>query len=101
MVTRSKRTTRLIAFINMARRRKWRQGVACLYCKRTLEAPGSRSTAAFTRDHLQPRSQGGQRIVPACIACNHLKANKTPDEWRRFQALNPQWWKLYRKPEVF
>lgn len=48
----------------------------CLYCGQ------SRSSAQLTRDHVQPRSQGGQdsweNVVSACITCNTRKGGRTP-----------------------
>lgn len=38
----------------------------------------------LTRDHIMPTSRNGKdnwmNVVSACIACNHRKANKTPEE---------------------
>lgn len=46
----------------------------CGYC-------GDRAT---TRDHIQPRSRGGldswENLIAACVACNNVKADRTPDE---------------------
>lgn len=50
-------------------------GLTCVYCGVPAEA----------RDHVVPFSRGGrataENIVPACHACNHSKAQRTPDEW--------------------
>ena len=51
-----------------------RDGHRCAYC-------GRRGT---TVDHVQPRSRGGGdtwlNTVAACAACNHRKADRTPDQ---------------------
>lgn len=55
-----------------------RDGFVCQYC-------GTRvSMASGTRDHVLPRSRGGQdtlaNVVTACTACNGRKGDRTPDE---------------------
>ncbi len=50
----------------------------CLYC-------GERFPERhLTQDHVTPRSQGGgdtwTNLVAACKACNHRKANRTPEQ---------------------
>lgn len=77
----------------MSRRRR---RVLCAWCQRQLEPPNAPSSVAFTRDHVMPRSLGGKRKVPCCIACNNLKADMTPDQWRAFRDDNPEWWKLWK-----
>lgn len=50
----------------------------CAYCP----AP------ATTWDHAIPRSRGGgngRNKVPACWICNHLKADRTPEEFAEFR----------------
>lgn len=46
----------------------------CAYCGR----------AASTIDHVHPRSRGGadtwENLVAACVKCNNLKSNRTPQE---------------------
>ncbi len=55
-----------------------RDGFACAYCGRRL------SMNTVTKDHVMPRSRGGQdtmgNVVAACLPCNGTKANKTPAE---------------------
>ena len=50
----------------------------CLYCGRVF-AP-----AMLTRDHVVPRSRGGDdewdNVVAACKRCNHHKGNRLPHE---------------------
>lgn len=50
----------------------------CLYCGQTF------SPAQLTRDHIIPRSRGGEdrwtNVVTACARCNHAKGARTPDE---------------------
>lgn len=70
------------------------RGYQCTYCERRLEAVGSRSLVAATKDHVVPKSHGGQRTVWCCRQCNTLKGNMTPVEWSNFMRANPGWWKL-------
>lgn len=35
----------------------------------------------ITRDHVYPKSKGGQFTTPACYPCNETKANTLPIEW--------------------
>lgn len=50
----------------------------CAYCGT------HHSTRQLSRDHIVPRSRGGQNIwmntVTACLDCNSLKGNRTPEE---------------------
>ena len=50
----------------------------CQYCGCKV------STSSFTIDHIQPRSRGGatswMNCVIACVDCNLLKDNRTPEE---------------------
>jgi 5-methylcytosine-specific restriction endonuclease McrA len=55
-----------------------RDNHTCQYC-------GEKDSAGnLTLDHVQPRSRDGidswENLVTACKPCNHLKANKTPEE---------------------
>ena len=48
-------------------------GIRCRYCGGQAE----------TRDHVVPRSRGGKgvgNIVFACLRCNQMKADMTPEE---------------------
>ena len=74
-------------------------GEICHWCKRPLEATGSHSTLAATKDHVHPKSLGGRVKVWCCVACNNLKGDMLPCEWEAFMATNPEWWKLRRKPK--
>jgi hypothetical protein len=52
----------------------------CQYCGKSF------SPRHLTRDHVIPRSRGGEdvwsNVVAACFACNSIhKRNKTPEEW--------------------
>jgi 5-methylcytosine-specific restriction endonuclease McrA len=53
----------------------------CQYC----------GAPATELDHVQPWSRGGLTIAgnlaAACVACNHGKGDRTPEEWRQEQAL--------------
>jgi 5-methylcytosine-specific restriction endonuclease McrA len=50
----------------------------CQFCGEALKK------AEFTYDHVVPQSRGGRtiwtNIVCACMDCNRLKANRTPEE---------------------
>lgn len=66
-----------------------------MWCKRPLTASTDTSSTAFTRDHLYPKSKGGVKWYPCCKACNHVKADLTPEEWDTWRADHPEWWKLW------
>jgi 5-methylcytosine-specific restriction endonuclease McrA len=55
-----------------------RDGFRCQYCGE------NGMTEDLTFDHVFPRSRGGktcwENIVTACISCNSMKANQTPEE---------------------
>lgn len=59
----------------------------CAYCNQRF------SSKELTFDHVIPRSRGGvggwDNIVPACVRCNSLKANRTPQEARMPMAIKP------------
>ena len=78
------------------RRKKLRYPKQCYYCQRQLEGPASPHGTAFTMDHVVPQSRGGRHKVPCCRACNEVKADMLPGEWRSFMAHNPKWWRLWR-----
>lgn len=40
----------------------------------------------ITRDHVYPKSKGGQFTTPACYPCNEIKSNKLPIEWAIFMS---------------
>lgn len=50
----------------------------CLYCGHTFSA------SKLTRDHIIPRSRGGEdkwtNVASACQRCNHAKGARTPEE---------------------
>jgi hypothetical protein len=58
-----------------------RDGGRCRYC----------GAPATELDHVKPYSRGGltvaANLVAACSPCNKSKGDKTPEEWRRAQAL--------------
>lgn len=65
---------------------------ACQYCGRRPEPD------ELTIDHVIPRSQGGQsswtNCVLACVACNHRKADRTPEQAHmklRKTPIQPTW----------
>lgn len=55
-----------------------RDGFVCQYCGVRL------NMASGTRDHVIPRSRGGQdaltNVVASCMPCNTRKDDRTPDE---------------------
>ena len=78
---------RLVRYVAIPRHRQLpcsRRGVlardreTCQYCG---TQPGR---AHLTIDHVLPRAQGGttawENVVAACAACNHRKANRTPQQ---------------------
>jgi hypothetical protein len=61
------------------------EGTPCIYCKQpTTKKPGS-SPNRFHREHIIPRSKGGndspENYGPACQTCNLKKGPRTPEEW--------------------
>lgn len=50
----------------------------CAYCGKLIKDD-------LTLDHVEPASRGGnhkpQNIVPACLPCNGVKGDRTPEEW--------------------
>ena len=58
-----------------------RDGWTCSYCGRE----------ATEVDHVAPRARGGAtaptNLVAACRPCNKTKGIRTPQEWRRDEAL--------------
>lgn len=49
--------------------------VQCSYCGDFF------TTKLITRDHVFPKSKGGQVTSPACYPCNEKKADKLPIQW--------------------
>lgn len=49
--------------------------IQCSYCGLFF------STRQITRDHVWPKSLGGQFTTPACYNCNEVKSNTKPIEW--------------------
>lgn len=68
------------------------KGQRCTYCRRVLEAVGSRGILAATRDHTHPAWDGGKTTVWACRFCNCLKGPVTMEVWEKFMAENPNYW---------
>jgi 5-methylcytosine-specific restriction endonuclease McrA len=73
-----------------------RDHYTCQYCGRQ---PGSEE---LTIDHVVPRSHGGQsrwdNCVLACVACNHRKADRTPQQAKmrlRTAPVQPKWNPVY------
>jgi hypothetical protein len=57
-------------------------------------------------DHIYPTSRGGKNTplnkVLACIGCNHLKGNRTLDEFKKFlqDAINWGGYREYKNPKL-
>lgn len=49
--------------------------IQCSYCGEFL------ISRFITRDHVYPKSRGGEVTTPACYECNERKANKLPIVW--------------------
>jgi 5-methylcytosine-specific restriction endonuclease McrA len=71
------------------------KGATCAYCRRTLQSSTAYSALAATRDHVIPKVRGGTYKVWCCFACNNLKEDKSPAQWTKFMADNPEWWKQF------
>lgn len=58
-----------------------RDGHRCQYC----------GAVAAELDHVKPYSRGGLTVagnlIAACSLCNKSKGDRTPEEWRRDQAV--------------
>jgi hypothetical protein len=67
----------------------------CVYCRRELAGPRSRSRTAVTRDHVMPKCVGGTRKVRCCRQRNGLKGDIHPQVWRWFTEHHPGWWKTF------
>ncbi len=51
----------------------------CFYCTRKVKYAGG-----FTRDHVFPKSLGGEdkgNMVDCCYECNQFKADQTLSQW--------------------
>lgn len=82
---------------NVFKRDHW----TCQYCG------GQPGGEELTIDHVTPRSQGGasswENCVLACVACNHRKANRTPQQAGmklRKPPVRPTWKPLYARHDV-
>lgn len=79
---------------NVFKRDHW----TCQYCG------GQPGGEELTIDHVTPRSQGGasswENCVLACVACNHRKADRTPQQAGmrlRKTPVRPTWKPLYAR----
>lgn len=68
----------------------------CTYCHRGLTGPRDRANTAMTKDHVMPKSVGGERKVRCCRLCNNLKGDIHPSVWRWFTDNHPHWWRTFR-----
>jgi 5-methylcytosine-specific restriction endonuclease McrA len=64
----------------------------CFYCGRPIRKVAYKEYTrspedALTLDHVVPKSQGGNRVVSACWACNQAKRDMTLDEFRIVRAF--------------
>ncbi|QDU63300.1 CRISPR-associated endonuclease Cas9 [Planctomycetes bacterium Pan216] len=78
-----------------------RDHYTCQYCG---IQPGSEE---LTIDHVVPRAQGGvsswENCVLACVECNKLKADRTPDQARmklRHLPKRPAWKPIYSATRI-
>jgi len=74
-----------------------RDGHTCQYCGK------SPTTDKLTIDHVMPKSRGGKSLwhncVMACLPCNFVKANRTPDEAGmklRVKPFEPKWTPVFK-----
>jgi HNH endonuclease len=74
----------------------------CWYCGCSLVSPprtniqrGAVLAEMRTRDHIVPRSSGGQKTVASCARCNHKKDSLMLDEFRR---VAPVIFAVYGRP---
>lgn len=72
------------------------QGEPCPYCRRPMRF--NLFGAEPTRDHVIPKSKGGDEMIWACWTCNNMKGDMLPGEWAAFMAANPEWWTQRKKP---
>lgn len=74
------------------------RGKPCHWCRRPMRT--DTRWLCPTRDHVVPRSRyrEGQtsigNVVWACLACNDLKGDMTPEAWRALMRQVPEWWNL-------
>lgn len=45
-----------------------------------------------TRDHVEPKSRGGNITVWACQTCNHVKRDMSEEQWMVYRAHHDFWW---------
>lgn len=62
-----------------------RESGRCYFCGITLTKTGANAPSSATRDHLTPKSRGGDNsranVVPCCRRCNGDKGNMTEAEY--------------------
>ena len=78
-----------------------RDRFTCQYCHSQPKSDD------LTIDHVVPKAQGGQstweNCVLACFHCNHVKANRTPEQARmklRKQPVRPSWTPAFSRHAV-
>ena len=65
----------------------WKHGGRCKYCGGVTALDGEGHNRA-TRDHVNPRANGGQQsanLVLACARCNEAKGSTPVDLWKQQQ----------------
>lgn len=64
----------------------------CCYCSVRL------NTGNFSREHVQPKSKGGNNkrkanVLPCCVKCNQQKGNMTLDQYEKWlKEIQPPNW---------
>lgn len=72
--------------------RNTHHGKNCAYCNRVMDRGDYMLMP--TRDHVIPRTRGGNQLVICCQQCNCIKADMMPGQWEVFMTLHPRWWLL-------
>lgn len=76
----------------MKRSRGEHHGKPCPYCGETMHAVKTRSGKIHprfpTRDHVYPKSRGGNTTLVVCSTCNATKRDLIPSAWLAWIARN-------------
>jgi hypothetical protein len=80
--------------VTKSRENRRNAGKPCTYCQRTMIL--NHIHLKPTRDHHMPKARGGWNspIIPACGQCNEIKGDMLPEQWQRFMAAFPEWWRM-------
>jgi hypothetical protein len=78
------------------------QNVPCHWCKIQCTNTSDLGPRGATRDHVIPKSIGASDAprVWSCRACNEVKADFTPNEWRVFRKEFPDYRSFHGKPDL-